>query len=235
LIQNPPQQHANQDPAKDPSLLVPLAHALGGKEFVALFCRSGAVGTQSVELSEWYRQKFDATRPFERHFQSHAEWFAVAYPDRAREQLLESSIQASDKTLPRLVVWNGGTGRVVIDRTTLAGQPVPVLDHDIAPSTFGEEATRTAPNHSGLSSSLQITNHIIRKAKRTTSTTRWTTQKHVSAGQSRQDDATTKSVPQHPPGLVPCHSPVVSHKKIVMASNPITKVAVLPARAHNHV
>lgn len=114
---------------------VPLADALGGKEFVLLYasahwcppCRQF-----TPMLSNWYKSASNRTPGggggkaaevvflscdhdedgFQGYFQQAHPWMAVDYDDDAREQLL-AAIRVQG--IPRLVVLSGKTGRILVD------------------------------------------------------------------------------------------------------------------------
>jgi thiol-disulfide isomerase/thioredoxin len=113
---------------------VPLAEALGGKEFVLLYvsahwcppCRKF-----TPMLANWYQTVKSQVevvflscdhddKGFQSYFASHP-WMAVAYDDDARE-----SIQAAIRVqgIPRLVVLSGETGKVIVDNAV--GQPLDI-------------------------------------------------------------------------------------------------------------
>jgi thiol-disulfide isomerase/thioredoxin len=113
---------------------VPLADALGGKEFVLLYasahwcppCRQF-----TPMLANWYKmnRKYaeivflscDHDAPgFKSYFASHP-WMAVDYDDDARDNLM-AAIKVSG--IPRLVVLSGKTGRILVDNAV--GQPLDV-------------------------------------------------------------------------------------------------------------
>lgn len=121
---------------------VPLADALGGKEFVLLYasahwcppCRQF-----TPMLANWYKSNANRTpgggRPveivflscdhdedgFRSYFQASHPWMAVDYDEDAREQLL-AAIRVQG--IPRLVVLSGKTGRILVDNAV--GQPLDV-------------------------------------------------------------------------------------------------------------
>lgn len=112
---------------------VPLADALGGKEFILLYasahwcppCRQF-----TPMLANWYKSASNKTpsggRPveivflsadhdedgFQSYFQSSHPWMAVDYEDDARDQLM-AAIRVEG--IPRLVVMSGKTGRILVD------------------------------------------------------------------------------------------------------------------------
>ncbi|KAL3934240.1 MAG: hypothetical protein SGBAC_009998 [Bacillariaceae sp.] len=121
---------------------VPLADALGGKEFILLYasahwcppCRQF-----TPMLANWYKSASNRTpsggRPvevvflsadhdedgFQSYFQSSHPWMAVDYEDDARDQLM-AAIRVQG--IPRLVVMSGKTGRILVDNAV--GQPLDV-------------------------------------------------------------------------------------------------------------
>lgn len=113
LLQNPGSQ------------LVPLADALGGKEFILLYasahwcppCRKF-----TPLLANWYAKSQQSVEVVflscdhdESGFQSYYKdmpWLAVPFDDDARENLL-GHIRVQG--IPRLVVLDGKTGRVLVD------------------------------------------------------------------------------------------------------------------------
>jgi len=114
---------------------VPLADALGGKEFVLLYasahwcppCRQF-----TPMLGNWYKmnKKFAEIiflscdhdeSGFQNYFASSHPWMAVDYEDDAREHLL-AAIRVQG--IPRLVVMSGKTGRILVDNAV--GQPLDV-------------------------------------------------------------------------------------------------------------
>mmetsp|Transcript_46264 Transcript_46264/g.112128 ORF Transcript_46264/g.112128 Transcript_46264/m.112128 type:complete len:370 (-) Transcript_46264:490-1599(-) len=122
---------------------VPLADALGGKEFVLLYasahwcppCRQF-----TPMLANWYKSASNRTLGggraaeivflscdhdedgFRGYFQSSHPWMAVDYEDDAREQLL-AAIRVQG--IPRLVVLSGKTGRILVDNAAV-GQPLDI-------------------------------------------------------------------------------------------------------------
>jgi nucleoredoxin len=106
---------------------IPLADALGGKEFVLLYASAhwcGPCRSFTPKLSKWYHsQGADKIaevvflsadhdeRGFEKYYKS-MPWLAVEYDDDARQQLM-SAINVSG--IPRLVVLDGRTGRIIED------------------------------------------------------------------------------------------------------------------------
>mmetsp|Transcript_6441 Transcript_6441/g.11724 ORF Transcript_6441/g.11724 Transcript_6441/m.11724 type:complete len:332 (+) Transcript_6441:91-1086(+) len=111
---------------------VPLADALGGKEFVLLYasahwcppCRQF-----TPMLANWYKTVKNQVEivflsadhddnGFKSYFASHP-WMAVDYDDDTREQLM-ATIKVTG--IPRLVVINAGTGRIVEDNAV--GKPL---------------------------------------------------------------------------------------------------------------
>lgn len=111
---------------------VPLADALGGKEFVLLYasahwcppCRQF-----TPMLANWYKlNKKQAeivflscdhdANGFKSYFASHP-WMAVDYDDDARENLM-GAIRV--KGIPRLVVLSGKTGKIIVDNAV--GSPL---------------------------------------------------------------------------------------------------------------
>lgn len=104
---------------------VPLADALGGKEFVLVYvsahwcppCRKF-----TPMLANWYQSNKAQVevvflscdhdeKGFQSYFASHP-WMAVDYDDDAREAL-QAAIKVQG--IPRLVVLSGETGRVIVD------------------------------------------------------------------------------------------------------------------------
>lgn len=122
-----------QNPGAKP---VPLADALGGKEFVVLYASAhwcGPCKAYTPQLAKWYRY-LGATKSAEVVFLScdHDEggfqsyfkempWLAVPFDDDAREQLL-AHIRVQG--IPRLVVLDGKTGRIIVDNAV--GRPLDV-------------------------------------------------------------------------------------------------------------
>jgi len=113
---------------------VPLADALGGKEFVLLYasahwcppCRQF-----TPMLANWYKMNRKHAEivflscdhddsGFRNYFASHP-WMAVDFDDDARENLL-AAIRVQG--IPRLVVLSGKTGRILVDNAV--GQPLDV-------------------------------------------------------------------------------------------------------------
>jgi thiol-disulfide isomerase/thioredoxin len=106
---------------------IPLADALGGKEFVLLYASAhwcGPCRQFTPKLAKWYQSQgankiaeivFLSADHDEKGFQQYytsMPWLAVEYGDDAREQLM-SSLNVSG--VPRLVVLDGRTGRIVED------------------------------------------------------------------------------------------------------------------------
>jgi nucleoredoxin len=114
LLQNP-----NQKP-------IQLADALGGKEFVLLYASAhwcGPCRQFTPMLANWYRSLgtknvevvFLSVDHDENGFRSYYKdmpWLAVAFDDDVRESLL-GHIRVSG--IPRLVVLDGKTGRIIVD------------------------------------------------------------------------------------------------------------------------
>jgi thiol-disulfide isomerase/thioredoxin len=113
---------------------VPLADALGGKEFVLLYvsahwcppCRKF-----TPMLANWYQTVKSQVevvflscdhddKGFQSYFASHP-WMAVDYDDDAREAL-QAAIRVQG--IPRLVVLSGATGKVIVDNAV--GQPLDI-------------------------------------------------------------------------------------------------------------
>jgi nucleoredoxin len=107
---------------------VPLEDALGGKEFILLYASAhwcGPCRNFTPQLANWYRSLGGTTKSAEVVFLScdHDEngfnsyykempWLAVPFDDDAREQLL-GHIRVQG--IPRLVVLDGKTGRILVD------------------------------------------------------------------------------------------------------------------------
>jgi thiol-disulfide isomerase/thioredoxin len=106
---------------------VPLADALGGKEFVLLYVSAhwcGPCRQYTPTLAKWYQSQganklaevvfLSADHDlggFQKYYKS-MPWLAVEYDDDAREQLM-SYLRVSG--IPRLVVLDGQTGRIIED------------------------------------------------------------------------------------------------------------------------
>ena len=113
-----------QNPGAKP---VPLDDALGGKEFILLYASAhwcGPCRSFTPQLANWYRS-LGATKSAEVVFLScdhddngfhsyykEMPWLAVPFDDDAREQLL-GHIRVQG--IPRLVVLDGKTGRILVD------------------------------------------------------------------------------------------------------------------------
>ena len=120
---------------------VPLADAVGGKEFVLLYASAhwcGPCRQFTPMLVNWYQQQalllghhqssvevvFLSADHDKRSFQSYYQsmpWLAVDYDDEAREQLM-GYIKVSG--IPRLAVLDGRTGRIIEDNAV--GKPLDV-------------------------------------------------------------------------------------------------------------
>lgn len=113
-----------QNPGAKP---VPVADALGGKEFFLLYASASWCGpcrAFTPKLANWYRSLganksvevvFLSADHDEHSFQSYFRempWLAVDFDDDAREQLL-AHIRVQG--IPRLVVLDGKTGRIIVD------------------------------------------------------------------------------------------------------------------------
>lgn len=122
-----------QNPGAKP---VPLADALGGKEFILLYASAhwcGPCRQFTPQLANWYRSLgsnkaaevvFLSCDHDENGFQSYYKempWLAVPYDDDAREQLLA---RIRVQGIPRLVVLDGKTGRIIVDNAV--GQPMDI-------------------------------------------------------------------------------------------------------------
>jgi thiol-disulfide isomerase/thioredoxin len=113
---------------------VPLAEALGGKEFVLLYasahwcppCRQF-----TPMLANWYQTVKSMVEvvflscdhdenQFKNYFATHP-WMAVDFDDDAREQLL-AAIRVQG--IPRLVVLSAKTGKIIVDNAV--GQPLDI-------------------------------------------------------------------------------------------------------------
>jgi thiol-disulfide isomerase/thioredoxin len=106
---------------------IPLADALGGKEFVLLYASASWCGPCrqfSPKLAKWYQSQGNNKiaevvflsadhdqNGFQKYYQS-MPWLAVDYDDDARQQL-QNSLNVSG--VPRLVVLDGRTGRIIED------------------------------------------------------------------------------------------------------------------------
>jgi len=115
---------------------IPLADALGGKEFILLYASASWCGPCrqfTPKLVQWY-QSLNTNAGIEVVFLSadHDEksmlsyyskmpWLAVDYDDDAREALL-GYIKVSG--IPRLCVLDGRTGRIIVDNAV--GQPLDI-------------------------------------------------------------------------------------------------------------
>lgn len=116
---------SNRDP-------VPLADALGGKEFVLLYVSAhwcGPCRQFTPMLSDWYKSMGGGSptqkspvevvflsadhdeNGFKQYFGS-MPWLAIDYDDDAREQLMS---QIRVQGIPRLVVLHAETGKIVVD------------------------------------------------------------------------------------------------------------------------
>jgi thiol-disulfide isomerase/thioredoxin len=110
---------------QSPKVKIPLADALGGKEFVLIYASAhwcGPCREFTPKLAKWYQSQgankivevvflsgdHDESG-FQKYYQS-MPWLAVDYDDDARQQLM-SSLNVS--SLPRLVVLDGRTGRIL--------------------------------------------------------------------------------------------------------------------------
>lgn len=114
--------------------LVDLKDALGGKEFVLLYASAhwcGPCRSFTPQLTKWYNQAKKNSNvevvflsadhdenSFTQYFQS-MPWLAVPYEDDAREELM-AHIKVTG--IPRLVVLDGRTGRIIVDNAV--GQPL---------------------------------------------------------------------------------------------------------------
>jgi thiol-disulfide isomerase/thioredoxin len=113
---------------------VPLADALGGKEFILVYvsahwcppCRK-----YTPMLAKWYQSARNFAeivflsadhdkKGFQSYFATHP-WMAVDFDDDAREQLM-AAIQVSG--IPRLVVMSGITGKIIEDNAV--GKPLDI-------------------------------------------------------------------------------------------------------------
>ena len=119
--------------ANDP---VPLADALGGKEFILLYASASWCGPCrqfSPMLSKWY-QSLGPNKSVEVVFLSadhdegsfykyygHMPWFAVDYDEDTREELM-AHIRTTG--IPRLAVIDGRTGRIIEDNAV--GKPLEI-------------------------------------------------------------------------------------------------------------
>eukprot|EP00934_Nitzschia_sp_Nitz4_P006808 Nitzschia sp. Nitz4//scaffold27_size158506//152578//153570//NITZ4_002627-RA/size158506-processed-gene-0.94-mRNA-1//-1//CDS//3329545569//6798//frame0 len=113
---------------------VPLADALGGKEFVLLYASAhwcGPCRQFTPMLSNWYRTVKDHVEVvflsadhdesgFQSYFRTHP-WMAVDFDDDARESLM-GAIQVSG--IPRLVVLSGKTGKII--ENNAVGKPLDI-------------------------------------------------------------------------------------------------------------
>ena len=115
---------------------VKLEDALGGKEFVLLYASAGWCGpcrSFTPQLSKWY-QSLPANRLAEvvflsadhneagfKQYYTHMPWLAVDFDDDTREQLM-AHIRVTG--IPRLVVLDGKTGRIVEDNAV--GKPLDI-------------------------------------------------------------------------------------------------------------
>lgn len=113
---------------------VPLADALGGKEFVLLYASAhwcGPCRQFTPMLANWYKTAREDVEVvflsadhdqsgFQSYFRSHP-WMAVDYEDDARESLM-AAIRVS--SVPRLVVISGTTGRIIEDNAV--GKPLDI-------------------------------------------------------------------------------------------------------------
>lgn len=114
--------------------MVDLKDALGGKEFVLLYASAhwcGPCRSFTPQLTKWYNQAKKNSNvevvflsadhdenSFTQYFQS-MPWLAVPYEDDAREELMA---HIKVKGIPRLVVLDGRTGRIIVDNAV--GQPL---------------------------------------------------------------------------------------------------------------
>jgi nucleoredoxin len=112
-----------QNPNKKP---IQLADALGGKEFVLLYASAhwcGPCRQFTPMLANWYRSlrtknvevvflSADHDENGFRDYYKDMPWLAVPYDDDARESLM-GRIRVSG--IPRLVVLDGKTGRIIVD------------------------------------------------------------------------------------------------------------------------
>ena len=120
---------------KDPQTSLPLADALGGKEFVLLYASAhwcGPCRQFTPMLSKWYQSNHHQNaevvflscdhdqKGFDSYFNS-MPWLAVPYDDDARESLL-GYIRVTG--IPRLVVLDGKTGKTLVDNAV--GQPLDI-------------------------------------------------------------------------------------------------------------
>jgi nucleoredoxin len=113
---------------------VPLADALGGKEFVLLYASAhwcGPCRQFTPMLANWYKTVKNHVEivflsadhddsGFRSYFATHP-WMAVDYDDDTREQLM-SAIKVTG--IPRLVVIHADTGKIVEDNAV--GKPLDV-------------------------------------------------------------------------------------------------------------
>jgi len=115
---------------------IPLAEALGGKEFVLLYASAhwcGPCRQFTPSLSQWYNSlgaaktvdvvflSADHDKTGFRDYYSQMPWLAVDYDDDAREELM-SVIRVTG--IPRLAVVDGRSGRIIEDNAV--GKPLDV-------------------------------------------------------------------------------------------------------------